>query len=156
NLAARLQSLADPGALVIAETTHRLAGGLFEYRDLGAVSLRGFAEPVPVWQVVRPRAVESTFEALRAGALTPLGEREEDLELVLRRWRRAAAGDGQVVLLSGEPGIGKSRLTVALRERLEGEPHARLRYFCSPHHQDSALHPFIAQLERATDFAHND
>src|SRR5262249_27706975 len=120
NLAARLQSLADPGALVIAETTHRLAGGLFEYRDLGAVSLRGFAEPVPVWQVLRPSAVESSFEALRAGALTPLVGREEELELLLRRWRRAVAGDGQVVLLSGEPGIGKSRLTAALRERLEG------------------------------------
>jgi class 3 adenylate cyclase len=133
NLAARLQSLADPGTLVIAETTHRLVGGLFEYRDLGAVSLRGFAEPVPVWQVLRPSAVESRFEALRAGDLTPLVGREEELDLLLRRWQRATAGEGQVVLLSGEPGIGKSRLTAALRERLEGEPHTRLRYFCSPH-----------------------
>jgi class 3 adenylate cyclase/tetratricopeptide (TPR) repeat protein len=156
NLAARLQSLADPGTLVIAETTHRLAGGLFEYRDLGAVNLKGFAEPVPVWQVLRPSAVESRFEALRAGDLTPLVGREEELDLLLRRWQRAAAGEGQVVLLSGEPGIGKSRLTAALREQLEGEPHTRLRYFCSPHHQDSALHPFIAQLERAAGFAHDD
>ena len=156
NLAARLQSLADPGTLVIAETTHRLAGGLFEYRDLGAVDLKGFAEPVPVWQVLRPSMVESRFEALHAGALTPLVGREEELELLLRRWQRAAAGDGQVVLLSGEPGIGKSRLTAALREHLEGEPHTGLRYFSSPYHQDSALYPFIAQLERGAGFAHDD
>ena len=156
NLAARLQSLADPGTLVIAETTHRLAGGLFEYHELGAVSLRGFAEPVPIWQVLRPSAAESRFEALRADALTPLVGREEELDLLLRRWQRANAGEGQIVLLSGEPGIGKSRLTAALRERLEGEPHTWLRYFCSPHHQDSALHPFIAQLERAAGFAHDD
>ena len=156
NLAARLQSLADPGTLVIAETTHRLVGGLFEYRDLGAVSLRGFAEPVPVWQVLRPSAVESRFEALRAGDLTPLVGREEELDLLLRRWQRATAGEGQVVLLSGEPGIGKSRLTAALRERLEGEPHTRLRYFCSPHHTDSALYPIIGQLQHAAGFAPNE
>jgi class 3 adenylate cyclase/tetratricopeptide (TPR) repeat protein len=156
NLAARLQSLADPGTLVIAETTHRLAGGLFEYRDLGAVGIRGFAEPVPVWQVLRLSAVESRFEALRASDLTPLVGRDEELELLLRRWQRAKADEGQVVLLSGEPGIGKSRLTAALRERLEGEPHTRLRYFCSSHHQDSTLHPFIAQLGRAAGFAHDD
>jgi class 3 adenylate cyclase len=156
NLAARMQELAPPGGVVIAEGTKRLIGDLFELRDLGAVQVKGFAAPVPVWQAVRPSAVESRFEALRTGVLTPLVGREEELDLLLRRWQRATAGDGQVVLLSGEPGIGKSRLPAALRERLEGEPHTRLRYFCSPHHQDSALYPFIAQLERAAGFAHDD
>jgi class 3 adenylate cyclase/tetratricopeptide (TPR) repeat protein len=156
NLAARMQELAPPGGVIIAEGTRRLIGELFELRDLSAVAVKGFDGPVPVWQVLRPSAVESRFEAMRASALTPLVGRDEELELLLRRWRRATAGDGQVVLLSGEPGIGKSRLTAALRERLEGEPYTRLRYFCSPHHQDSALYPFIAQLERAAGFAHDD
>jgi class 3 adenylate cyclase/tetratricopeptide (TPR) repeat protein len=156
NLAARLQAWAEPDTVVIAASTRRLTGDLFEYRDLGEIELKGFAEPVPVWQVLRPSAAEGRFEALRTGALTPLVGREEELELLLRRWRRATAGEGQVVLLSGEPGIGKSRLTVALCERLEGEPHTRLRYFCSPYHQDSALHPFTAQLERVAGFAHDD
>jgi class 3 adenylate cyclase len=119
NLAARMQELAPPGGVVIAEGTRRLIGDLFVLRGLGALQVKGFAAPVPVWQAVRPSAVESRFEALRASALTPLIGREEELELLLRRWWRATAGDGQVVLLSGEPGIGKSRLTAALRERLE-------------------------------------
>ena len=156
NLAARMQELAPPGDVVIAEGTRRLLGDLFELRDLGAVQVKGIAGPVSAWQALRPSAVESRFEALRASALTPLVGREEESDLLLRRWQRATAGDGQVVLLTGEPGIGKSRLTAALRERLENEPHTRLRYFCSPHHQDSALHPFIAQLERAAGFAHDD
>jgi class 3 adenylate cyclase/tetratricopeptide (TPR) repeat protein len=156
NLAARMQELAPPGGVVIAEGTRRLIGDLFELRDLGAVQVKGIAGPVSAWQALRPSAVESRFEALRASALTPLVGREEESDLLLRRWQRATAGDGQVVLLTGEPGIGKSRLTAALRERLENEPHTRLRYFCSPHHQDSALHPFIAQLERAAGFAHDD
>jgi class 3 adenylate cyclase/tetratricopeptide (TPR) repeat protein len=156
NLAARMQELAPPGGVVIVEGTRRLIGNLFELRDLGAVAVKGFAAPVAVWQALRPSAVESRFEALRAGALTPLVGRNEELEVLLRRWQRVTAGDGQVVLLSGDPGIGKSRLTAALRERLEREPHSRVRYFCSPHHQDSALHPFVAQLERAAGFAHDD
>jgi class 3 adenylate cyclase len=156
NLAARMQELAPPGGVVIVEGTRRLLGNLFELRDLGAVAVKGFAAPVPVWQALRRSAVESRFEALRASVLTPLVGREEELELLLRRWQRATAADGQVVLLSGEPGIGKSRLTAALRERLEAEPLTWLRHFCSPHHQDSALHPFIAQLERAAGFAHDD
>jgi class 3 adenylate cyclase/tetratricopeptide (TPR) repeat protein len=156
NLAARLHELAPPGGVVIAEGTRQLIGDLFELRDLGMVQVKGFNAPVPVWQVLRPSAVESRFEALRAGDLTQLVGRDEELELLLRRWQRVTAGDGQIVLLAGEPGIGKSRLTAALSERLEGEPHTRLRYFCSPHHQDSALHPFIAQLGRAAGFAHDD
>ena len=104
---------------------------------------------MPAWQVLRPSAVASRFEALRGSALTPLVGRDEEIDLLLRRWARAKAGDGQVVLISGEPGIGKSRITAALAERLHAEPHIRLRYFCSPYHQDSALYPFIDQLERA-------
>ena len=156
NLAARLQGMAPANGVLIAEGTRRLVGDLFEYRDLGAIEVRGFDDAVPVWHVLRSSAAESRFEALRASALTPLIGREEEIELLLRRWQRAKSGEGQVVLISGEPGIGKSRLTAALRERLEGEPYTRLSYFCSPHHQDSALHPFIAQLERAAGFERED
>ena len=156
NLAARLQALAEPDAVVIAAGTRRLVGDLFEYRDLGAVEVKGIAAPVPAWQVLRPSAVASRFEALRGSALTPLVGRDEEIDLLLRRWARAKAGDGQVVLISGEPGIGKSRLTAALAERLHAEPHLRLRYFCSPYHQDSALFPFIDQLDRAAGFARDD
>ncbi len=156
NLAARLQAMAPEKGVLIGEATRRLVGDLFEYRALGAVEIKGFEAAVPVFEVLRPSAVESRFEALRAAALTPLVGREEEIELLLRRWRRAAEGEGQVVLISGEPGIGKSRLAVALRERLAGEAHTRIRYFCSPHHQDSALYPFISQLERAALFERED
>jgi class 3 adenylate cyclase/predicted ATPase len=156
NLAARLQALAEPGAVVIAVGTRRLVGDLFEYRDLGAIGVRGIAAPVQVAQVLRPSAVASRFEALRGSALTPLVGRDEEIDLLLRRWARAKSGHGQVVLISGEPGIGKSRLTAALSERLHTEPHLRLRHFCSPHHQDSALFPFIDQLTRAAGFARDD
>ena len=156
NLAARLQALAEPDAVVIAAGTRRLVGELFEYRDLGAVEIKGIARPVPAWQVLRPSVVASRFEALRGSALTPLVGRDEEIDLLLRRWARAKAGDGQVVLISGEPGIGKSRIIAALEERLHAEPHLRLRYFCSPYHQDSALFPFIDQLGRAAGFAHDD
>src|SRR6516164_5820776 len=128
NVAARLQVLAEPGQVVISDSTRRLTGGLFEYRDLGRVALKGLAETVQAWQVLCASAVESRFEAQHGAALTPLVGREEELELLLRRWERAKTGEGRVVLLSGEPGIGKSRLTVALQERLE-EPQTRLRYF---------------------------
>ena len=122
--------------------------GLFDCRDLGLVALKGLPEPVPAWQVIEQAAVESRFEALHAGTMTPLIGRDEELELLLRRWRQAKEGEGQLVLLSGEPGIGKSRLIAALEERLRGEPHEDLRYFCSPHHQDSALYPIITRWER--------
>ncbi len=156
NLAARLQALAEPGAVVIAEGTRRLIGDLFEYRDLGAVELKGIAAPVPAWQALGTSSVDNRFEALRTSSLTPLVGREDELELLLGRWRRARAGDGQIVLLSGEAGIGKSRILAAFEQRLQGEPHSRLRFFCSPHHQDVTLYPFIAQIERAARFARED
>jgi AAA ATPase domain len=155
NLAARLQALADPGAVVIASTTRRLIGGLFEYRDLGCVALKGFAENVPAWQVLSAGAFESRFEALRS-TTTPLIGREEEIDLLMRRWEQAKCGEGCVVLISGEPGIAKSHIAQTIVERLGGELHTRLRSFCSPHHQDSALHPSIAQLERAAGFRRED
>jgi class 3 adenylate cyclase/tetratricopeptide (TPR) repeat protein len=155
NLAARLQALAEPGTVVISSSTRKLTGGLFDYRDLGAVALRGFVERVPAWQVLGASGAENRFQALRAST-TPLVGRGEEIELLLRRWERAKTGEGSVVLISGEAGIGKSRIAQTLLERLSGEPHTRLRYFCSPHHQDSALYPSIAQLERAAGFRRDD
>jgi class 3 adenylate cyclase/predicted ATPase len=156
NLAARLQILAEPNAVVIAASTRRLVGDLFEYCDLGGVEVKGIAAPVPAWEVLRPSGVESRFEALHGSTLTRLVGREEEIDLLLRRWARAKAGEGQVVLVSGEPGIGKSRITAALEEHLRVEPHLQLRYFCSPYHQDSALFPLIDQLGRAAGFARDD
>src|SRR5215472_1972336 len=156
NLAARLQSIAEPNSVVIAESTRKLVGNLFELENLGAKDLKGIAEPVRAWAALRPASIESRFEALHASGITELVGREEELELLLRRWSKARSGEGQVVLLSGEPGIGKSRLTAALLERVATEPHTRLRYFCSPQHTDSALYPIIGQMERAAGFAHDD
>jgi class 3 adenylate cyclase/predicted ATPase len=156
NLAARLQALAEPDTVVIGPRTRRLLGSLFEYRDLGAVEVKGLPEPVHAHQVVRESAIQSRFEALHGATLTPLVGREEEIGLLLRQWNRAKSGEGRVVLLSGEPGIGKSRLTAALQERIKNEPHIRWRYFCSAHHEDSALHPVIAQLERTAGFEHED
>ena len=156
NLAARLQGIAEPNTVVIGESTRKLLGNLFELRDLGSREVKGVAEPVRAWAALRPSSVESRFEALHATGLTELVGREEELELLLRRWSRAKTGEGQLVLLSGEAGIGKSRLTAALLERLAGEPHTRLRYFCSPQHTDSALYPVISQMERAAGFVQDD
>jgi predicted ATPase len=117
--------------------------------------VKGFAAPVQAYQVLRPSAVESRFEALRT-ATTPLVGREEEIDLLMRRWRQAKTGEGCVVLISGEPGIGKSRIAHTIVERLGAELHTRLRYFCSPHHQDSALYPSITQLERAAGFLRED
>jgi class 3 adenylate cyclase len=156
NLAARLQGIAEPDAVVVAESTRKLVGSLFELEDLGARDLKGVSGPVRAWAALRPSSVESRFEALHASGLTELVGREEEFELLLRRWSKAKTGEGQVVLLSGEPGIGKSRLTAALLERLTAEPHTRLRYFCSPQHTDSALYPIIGQMERAARLTHND
>jgi hypothetical protein len=156
NLAARLQGIAEPNTVVIAEGTRKLLGNLFELEDLGAKNLKGISGPVRAWVALRPSSVESRFEAMHASGLTELVGREEELELLLRRWSKAKTGEGQVVLLSGEPGIGKSRLTAALLERVAAEPHTRLRYFCSAQHTDSALYPIISQMERAAGFAHDD
>jgi class 3 adenylate cyclase len=154
NLAARLQSIAEPNSVVIAESTRKLLGNLFELENIGAKDLKGIAEPVRAWAALRPASVESRFEALHASGLTELVGREEELEILLRRWSKAKSGEGQVVLLSGEAGIGKPRLTAALLERVATEPHTRLRYFCSPQHTDSAFYPIIGQMERAAGFAH--
>ena len=156
NLAARLQGIAEPNAVVIAEGTRKLVGNMFELQDLGANDLKGIAGSVRAWAALRASSVEGRFEALHAGGLTELVGRQEELELLLRRWSRAKTGEGQVVLLSGEPGIGKSRLMAALLERLATEPHTRLRYFCSPQHTDTAFYPIISQMERAAGFAHDD
>jgi len=155
NLAARLQALARPGMLVIADSTRRQIGELFELDDLGPQPLAGFAAPHRAWRVLGESSVVSRFEALRSGA-TPLIGRGEELALLSRRWQQAKAGEGRVVLISGESGIGKSRLAAAIAAATEAEQPVRLRWFCSPHHQDSALYPFIVQLERAAGFARDD
>jgi class 3 adenylate cyclase/tetratricopeptide (TPR) repeat protein len=156
NLAARLQGVAEPNMVVIAESTRRLLGDLFELQDLGTREFKGIGGAVPVWAALRPNSAESRFDALHGGRLPALVGRQEELDLLLRRWSRAKTGEGQVVLLSGEAGIGKSRLTAALLESVTGEPHIRLRYFCSPQHTDSALYPIINQMGRAAGFTHDD
>jgi class 3 adenylate cyclase len=155
NLAARLQALAEPGSVVIDAGTRRLTGGLFEYANLEPASLRGIAAPVSASHVLRESAEASRFEALRA-ASTPFVGRDEELALLQRRWQQTKSGEGRVVLIAGEPGIGKSRLVQTLFERIAGEPYTRLRRFCSPNHRDSALHPAITQLERAAGFRRDD
>src|SRR5215469_13391086 len=156
NLAARLQGTAEPNTVVIAEGTRRLLGNLFELQDLGPKDLKGIAGSARAWAALRARSVESRFEALHTCGLTALVGREEETELLLRRWARAKTGEGQVVVIAGEAGIGKSRLTAELLERLAAEPHTRLRYFCSPQHTDSALYPIIGQMERAAGLTHDD
>src|SRR5947209_99171 len=156
NLAARLQTIAEPNMVVIAESTRRLLGSFFQLDDLGMRSFKGIAGPVRAWAVRHASSVASRFEALHPTGLTALIGREEEFELLRRRWFKAMEGEGQVVLLSGEAGIGKSRLATAFVELLAGEPHIRLRYFCSPQHTDSALYPIIGQIERAAGLARED
>jgi class 3 adenylate cyclase len=156
NLAARLQGIAEPNTVVIADGTRRLLGNLFELEDLGAKDLKGIAGSVRAWTALRASSVESRFEAQHETKLTPLVGRDEELELLVRRWRQAVGGEGRLVLLSGEPGIGKSRLTVALEQQLQTDQYTPLRFFCSPLHTDSTLYPFISQLERAAGFERND
>jgi DNA-binding winged helix-turn-helix (wHTH) protein/predicted ATPase len=156
NIAAQLQALAEPNMVVIAESTRKLLGNLFDLQDLGTKDLKEIVGPVHAWAALRPSLAASRFEALHGSRLTELVGREEELELLLRRWSRAKAGEGQVLLLSGEPGIGKSRLTAALVEGTASEPQIRLRNFCAPQHVDSALYPTIGQMERAAGFARDD
>ena len=156
NLAARLQALAEPGMIVVAASTRRLLGDLFRLRDLGRHEVKGISEPVAAWVIEGVSDSESRFEAVRAAGLTDLIGREDELDFVLERQCLAWKGEGQIVLISGEPGIGKSRLAAAVAERIAGKPHTRLRYQCSPYHTNSALHPFIAQLERAAGFKADD
>jgi predicted ATPase/DNA-binding winged helix-turn-helix (wHTH) protein len=156
NLAARLQLSVQPGIVAIESDTRQLIGNLFDCRDLGAVETAGSTEPTRIWQVLGANNLASRFEALRGSAPSPLIGRDEEIDLLLRRWERAKTGEGQIVLVSGEAGIGKSRLAAAFEERLQSEPHLRLRYFCSPHHQDSALFPVIDQLGRAANFSAED
>ncbi|HEX6113452.1 MAG TPA: AAA family ATPase, partial [Geminicoccaceae bacterium] len=156
NLAARLQAVAAPGRVVISPSTRRLVAGLFELGDLGPQRLKGFAEPLSAWQVEGQGRAEGRFESRQTTSLTPLVGREEEIALLLSRWRRAQGGEGQVVVLAGEPGIGKSRLAREVHNRLAGEPHIRLLYHCSPHHTTSPFHPVIEHLERAAGFERDD
>ncbi len=156
NLAARLQMLAEPGTVVISESTQRLTDGHFEYRNLGPITLKGWTEPISAWQVLRTTGVVSRFDAQHKSKLNPLIGRDEELELLSRRWRAATHGEGCVAVLTGEPGIGKSHIALALQELVQAEPHYTLRFFCSAHHTNSALYPFIGQLERAARFERCD
>jgi predicted ATPase/class 3 adenylate cyclase len=156
NLAARLQALAEPDTVIISATTRRLTAGQFEYLDRGPVTLKGWTQPVPAWQVLRASGVGSRFEAQHESKPTPLFGRDEEMELLVRRWRSATQGEGRVVVLTGDPGIGKSHIALALQERLQAEAPTSLRYFCSAHHTNSALFPFVGQLERAAGFKRDD
>ena len=151
NLAARLQGIAEPGTVVVASSTRKLLGNLFKTTELGEQSLKGFAEPVRAWCVTGKEPKETRFEALHGGLRTPLIGRDDEVELLMKRFQQAEAGEGQVVLISGEPGIGKSRLCEALRARLLDRPHTRLTYQCSPSHTDRAFYPLVMQLEQAAD-----
>src|SRR6201997_5689749 len=152
NLAARLQALAEPGTIVIAASTRRLLGDLFRLRELGWHKVKGIAEPVAAWAVECVSESDSRFHAVHVTGLADLIGREDEINFLLERQRLAWEGEGQIVLISGEPGIGKSRLAAAFAERIPGTPHTRLRYQCSSYYTNSALHPFIAQLERAAGF----
>ena len=156
NLAARLQALAAPGAVVISQATRRLVGTLFELTDLGPTQIKGFAEPVAAFRVEGEGSAHGRFEALHGQRLTPLIGRDHELAMLLERWNWAKDGDGQVVLIAGEAGIGKSRLLHALREKLADEPHIAISHLCSAYHTNSALHPIVAQLQRAAGFASHD
>ena len=156
NVAARVQGLAEPNTVTVGETTQRLIGGAFDLEDLGAQTLKGVAAPINVFRVTGASDVETRFDASHGAGLTPLVGRDEEVGLLLKRWEQAKDGEGQVILLSGEAGIGKSRITQALREHVMSESHTRLRYQCSPYYTNSAFYSVIAQFERAAEFEHED
>jgi class 3 adenylate cyclase/tetratricopeptide (TPR) repeat protein len=156
NLAARLQALAAPDAILISEATQNLLGGLFELESAGVHELKGFARPLPVWRVVKEGTIESRFAAIRAGAATPLIGRAHEMGLLLDRWRLARQGEGQVVTLIGEAGIGKSRLIEALQDAIAAEPHGLIYWQCSPYHNDNALYPVIHHMSRTAGFVAGD
>ena len=156
NVAARLQGLAGADDVVLSPATHRLASGVFEYADLGSHTLKGIVEPVHAWRVRGVVSAEGRFEATRGAHLTPFVGREAEVALLMDKWVRARDGEGQVALLCGEPGIGKSRIMQVVRSRLESQPHTRLRYQCSPYHANTALFPVIEQLGRAAGFQPED
>ncbi len=156
NLAARLQSLAEPNTLVIAEGTRRLLRDAFEYRSLGERRLKGFEAPVVAWRVIGPSPVETRFDAAQNVALTPWVDRNDEIEFMRGLWNHAKSKPGQTLLVSGEAGIGKSRLAKTLRDHLASEPHANLQYQCSPYYRYTALYPFTRQLERAAGFERDD
>src|ERR1700678_307878 len=156
NLAARLQALAAPNTILISEATQNLLGGLFELESAGAHELKGFARPIPAWRVVKEGTIESRFAAIRAGAATPLIGRAHEMGLLLDRWRLARQGEGQVVTLIGEAGIGKSRLIEALQEAVAAEPHGLIYLQCSPYHNDNALYPVIQHMARNAGFVSGD
>lgn len=156
NLAARLQGFASPNSVVIALGTRALIGERFDCVDLGAHALNGFAESVRAWRVLAPRLAENRFEAAQTVRLTSLVDREEHLRRLLRLWQEAQQRRGRAVFLSGEAGIGKSRVVEALRERIAGTPHALLRYQCSPHYINTALHPVVQHIESAAGIGRED
>jgi class 3 adenylate cyclase/predicted ATPase/ABC-type transport system involved in cytochrome c biogenesis ATPase subunit len=156
NIAARLQALAEPGSIVIARSTRRLLGNVFRLRELGLHQLKGIAEPVATWAVEGASHSDSRFEAVRGARLIDLIGRDDEIRFLTERQRCAWKGEGQIVLITGEPGMGKSRLAAALAENIASEPHTLLRYQCSPYHTNSALHPFIAQIERSASLKLDD
>ena len=152
NLAARLQAFAKPGTVLISESTYRLTEGHFEYRSLGAVTFKGWADPIQAWEVLKASGVESRFDARHTSRLTPLIGRDEEIELLLRRWQHSKR-EGCAVVLSGEPGIGKSHISLALQERLQAERHITVRQFCSAHHSNSALIHLSGSLNEPPGFS---